>query len=222
MRLLTTLACLVMAVALWASLPVDDAKAATPCPTIEDSQGNEWKVAVWRVGCEIGREIGDRWLHAVDKHGLLRDARLKGWRCRQGAQAFAWCEQGNQAVWVIADPNASVGHLIPHPEPRPYLSRLRAQQLMRHALITSDFGFEAGYKREVRCPTRLSKIRRRCRISWIAGDLYISGRGMVWISPRRGVETWRFSYRLTALNAYCVSAGGTDCRTTTKGKGRRR
>lgn len=198
------------------------ATAAHPCGRQAVGGGYQARVATWKVNCETGWEVTQEYFRQV-RTGESDSSpptlyRIPPFQCvglLAGSQMD--CKDGTRRIFASTNPDDFPANWYP---PRPKLGSRRAASLMRHALEGSRFAFEAGYARQVRCNHRLSRVRRRCRISWIVGDIYVSGRGVVWISPERGIAGAGYSYRLAALNAYCVSAGRHHCTARERERGR--
>jgi len=96
--------------------------------------------------------------------------------------------------------------------PRRFLGKDLAARLMRTALSrdarVSNFN---GYNRRVRCNNRLSRIRIRCKMSWVIGDTSYRGTGMIWLTFQEHRRHWNFAYRVARVNEYCLATGGTKC-----------
>ena len=101
--------------------------------------------------------------------------------------------------------------------PRPrnivrWLSTREAARLMRDALARKpSLAFDGGYNRKVKCNKRISRIRVRCRMSWIFGDVSVSGKGVIWFTYRGGQTYWNYAYRVRKTNHYCQATGGSNC-----------
>ena len=89
------------------------------------------------------------------------------------------------------------------------LSELQARKdakLVLHRYFKGDWDY--GYANRVRCGARLSANKRRCRVSWIIGDL--SYRGNVTINDPGG-QTIYFSFVIRKINEYCLATRGSNC-----------
>jgi hypothetical protein len=92
------------------------------------------------------------------------------------------------------------------------LSTAEATHHMRTVLAREpDFSFRHSYARKVACDKRISRVRVRCRMSWIFGDVEYSGRGLIWHVRSGGGTHWAYAYRVRKRNAYCQATGGSDC-----------
>ena len=96
-------------------------------------------------------------------------------------------------------------------------ARARARAVMRRH---SDI-WRAGYNREVDCK-RLTRIRRRCSVSAVAGDTVMHAK--VWLSPKRKrtYEVARFRAIVKTVDEYCYAVLGkplSACTTTRRSRG---
>ena len=84
---------------------------------------------------------------------------------------------------------------------------------MRAALLRhTNLSFGAAYARKVKCNKRISRIRRRCKLEWIVGDLYFYGKGTIWETRGPDAAFWNYSYKVTRFNEYCaIVLEGEDC-----------
>lgn len=132
---------------------------------------------------------------------------------RFGSRVFTEAVVVNEGAPTPATKYSRFAFRCPKPKPRrPFLGSRFAARLMRKALTRdSRLSFEAAYRRRVTCNKRLSRARRRCKMSWIVGDLYFDGRGTIWLTSERGQLYWNFAYRMQRRNAYCEATGGTNC-----------
>lgn len=63
--------------------------------------------------------------------------------------------------------------------------------------------YHASYARRFRC-ARLSRIKARCRASWILGDLGYTGRIQVWYKKQGERVAWWYSLKIYRLDEYCA------------------
>jgi hypothetical protein len=133
---------------------------------------------------------------------------------RYGARVFTQANVIDESAPTPATRNSIYAFRCPRAQQRPrfFLGSRLARRLMRTALSRdSRLGFSAGYSRRVRCNKRVSRIRLRCKISWIVGDLSMHGSGMIWITFQGGEPHWNYAYRVVRFNEYCAATGGSDC-----------
>jgi hypothetical protein len=209
----------------------ESASAAHPCPPVQVvKEGTEYsaRVAVVRVACQTGEEIVSRYYELLeeDPENVLPDARIDGLLCLSGlAMSQLFCDHGREHVFASIRPEdhpAQWGKptkpssgglaLLPH----------EAEAYMRKALGKRPaLSFKAAYARKIQCGKPLGQGGRRCRMSWIVGDLSYSGRGRIRlsVSQQRGVR-WHFSYKVLRFNEYCAAViEGDDCTRVLKAHG---
>jgi hypothetical protein len=91
----------------------------------------------------------------------------------------------------------------------PFLHEKQAEHFMRKALKRRfDGAWQGGYLKRVECNKRLRRSRVRCeRISWVVGDSFYHGSGVIWITRgnREGVFNWNYAYKIKRLDEYCYS-----------------
>jgi hypothetical protein len=96
-------------------------------------------------------------------------------------------------------------------------AKAQARTVMRRK---SDI-WRAGYGRRLKCH-RLTRVRRRCSVSAIAGDVVVYGN--VWLYPKRKrtYEVARFRVVLKIFDEYCYSVLGkpeSECTRTRRSRG---
>jgi hypothetical protein len=93
-----------------------------------------------------------------------------------------------------------------------WLSTREAARFMRDALGRKRaLSFDGGYNRKVKCNKRVSRIRVRCKMSWIFGDVSVAGKGVIWFTYEGGQTYWNYAYRVRKTNHYCQATGGGNC-----------
>lgn len=206
------------------NLPAGSAMAALPCsPVSVIHEGTEFRarVAVSRVNCEIGREIVVRYYELLEEEAesVLPEARIDRFRCLSGlAMSQLFCDRGLERVFASIRPEdhpAQWGKPVKQAPPGGLVLLPReAAGYMGEALGKRPaLAFEAGRARRIICRKRLGEGGRRCIMSWVAGDLAFSGRGLIRLSVSRGRGVrWHFSYRVLRFNEYCAAViEGDDC-----------
>lgn len=112
-------------------------------------------------------------------------------------------------------------------EPVPALTQSAAKSYARNALEMSAVvgtEYRAGYSQRIGC-LRLSRLRLRCNVSWVLGDLVYWGKMTVRRAPRRhhnprhGEGVYVMAHTITGkiqmLNEYCQYVTyGPDCSKT--------
>lgn len=197
--------------AVWLLWPAP-APAAKLCPPIHEDAG-KFRVAQVGVGCERAREVISRFGRAWDNLGGGSNLSILGLRCNAATGGtYRVCARGQSGVVATSDPTAPIRQWHP---PRPRLGAIRAARAMRTVLSWRPrTGWEAGYDRRVTCRKRSGRLKLRCSLSWIMGDIYVTGHGKVrWFPSRRKAS---ISATLTYRNAYCQSTGGSNCLSQTK------
>ena len=75
--------------------------------------------------------------------------------------------------------------------------------------MTHEFGnlFKYGYAKKVHDCKRISRVRMRCKISWVIGDFYFTGKITVWFRN----QYYLYDYRIKRYDEYCMATGGHNC-----------
>lgn len=209
---------LIVALALTAAtlfvLP-QSASAEQRCPEVTVS-GTPMTVGVGGgVSCDAARsavlEFYDWYL---DQPGSAQSRFLEDFFCRVIAGGHLECNQ--EPGWIYASSMAGAKPwtwpspwYLPPPKRAlspPFLSPRMAKRWMRVAL-GRHFGGNWDYRvnAELRCGERVSRNRVKCRrVAWAVGDLVFWGRGAIWYR-RVGEEIeWNYSFKIRALDQYCV------------------
>jgi hypothetical protein len=189
------------------------ASAALPCAPVE-AHGSTYRVATVRVSCDEGRDVVATFYARWDSGDIGPRLHVQGFACSPTLAASELsCSSGNRWIYASARPEDHPSTW--HPDP-PFLGADLAGRLMRKDLLRRPvLAFSAGYGRRVRCTKRVSRIRLRCRMSWVVGDSVLWGRGMIWLVFRGDRTGWNSAYRITRLDEYCayVAKGGHCTRT---------
>lgn len=96
------------------------------------------------------------------------------------------------------------------------LQAATARDSIRDGMSRGRLGreWDAGYNHRVNRCKRLSRLRVRCNLSWVVGDLEFSGRAAV---VRRAGANDRVRWTVKMLDAYCDDTSGRRCTKTFRG-----
>jgi hypothetical protein len=120
------------------------------------------------------------------------------------------------ASCALADCPEGFSNVIAVTMPAKTLSGADARDDVEGAMSNGNLSDDwlGGYGQRITGCSRLSRLRVRCRVSWIVGDATFSGHATV--QRRLGLDDRvRWAIRLT--NEYCLATGGTECSRTLHG-----
>jgi hypothetical protein len=98
----------------------------------------------------------------------------------------------------------------------PTLSVAETKHYFRVALAREfKNAYRHSYAKRIAGCTRLSRLRIRCGVSWVIGDLNYRGKGMIWLTREDDDSTaWNYAWTIRRVNEYCRSTGGRRCTKT--------
>ncbi|HKG38507.1 MAG TPA: hypothetical protein VKB25_05915 [Conexibacter sp.] len=160
--------------------------------------GADWMIGEYSCRYRrLGSDIGEAWCRAPGD-------RVVGWGRHRG-----FTGEPERPTYPKAAPRG--WEVEPAAIRMPRLSGPAALRYLRQAL-TGGFwdSYTHAYGRTANC-RRVSRIRFRCRPSWIIGDVVFHGTAWIWHVRDLASISWHYAWRITQTDEYCVYTGGRNC-----------
>jgi hypothetical protein len=110
---------------------------------------------------------------------------------------------------LAIQPHSAALHAIEDNSERTATFTLRELRRTAKAILRKRFkgAYKGGYARKHSC-WKVTRLKGRCKVSWVVGDLSYKGRMTLWVVSGDRVK---YRYRIRQRNHYCIAVGGEKC-----------